>query len=131
MCTEAAVHVILTPAQMKWTAAPPTLPDGVKVTVIEGDPGQAGVFTMRLSFPAGARVEPHFHPGIEHGTVLSGAVSIGIGEVFAVEKLKRMPAGSFMVIPAGSPHFGIVEEDTIIQAHGIGPWQTTYVHQAR
>jgi quercetin dioxygenase-like cupin family protein len=115
---------------MKWIAAPPTLPAGVKVAVIEGDPSQAGVFTMRLSFPTGTRVESHFHPGVEHGTVLSGAVSIGIGEIFATEKLKRMPAGSFMVIPAGTPHFGVVEENTIIQVHGIGPWQTTYVNQA-
>ena len=35
--------------------------------------------------------------------------------------------GSFIVIAAGLPHYGIVEEDTVIQAHGIGPWQTTYV----
>jgi hypothetical protein len=39
-----------------------------------------------------------------------------------------MPVGSFIVIPAGLPHFG-VEEDTLIQAHGIGPWQTTYVSE--
>ena len=130
MCTADAACAILTPGEMKWIAAP-TLPQGVKVAVIEGNPNEAGVFTMRLSFPAGSRVEPHFHPAVEHGTILSGAVSIGIGEVFASEKLKRMPVGSFMVIPAGSPHFGIVEEDTIIQAHGIGPWQTTYVNQVR
>ena len=82
---------------------------------------------MRLLFPAGTRAEPHFHPGIEHATVLSGVVSFGVGRRFAVETLRRMPVGSFIVIPAEVPHFGIVEEDTLIQAHGIGPWQTTYV----
>jgi quercetin dioxygenase-like cupin family protein len=122
---------MLTPDDMRWTAAPPTLPGGVTLTVIEGDPREAGPFTMRLLFPAGTRVDPHFHPGIEHGTVLSGTVSMGLGETFAKENLRRMPVGSFFVIPAGSPHFGIVEEDTVIQAHGIGPWQTTYVNQTR
>jgi quercetin dioxygenase-like cupin family protein len=120
---------MLTPGEMKWAAAPATLPVGVKLTVIEGDPREVGPFTMRLFFPAGTRVEPHFHPGIEHATVLSGSVSFGMGDTFTVANLRRMPVGSFIVIPAGLPHFGIVEEDTLIQAHGIGPWQTTYVNE--
>jgi quercetin dioxygenase-like cupin family protein len=116
---------------MRWAAGPPTFPAGVKVAVIEGDPRETGPFTMRLSFPAGTRVEPHFHPGIEHATVLSGTVAFAVGDVFAAENLRRMSVGSFIVIPAGVPHFGIVEEDTVIQAHGLGPWQTTYVNQGR
>jgi quercetin dioxygenase-like cupin family protein len=120
---------MLTPEEMDWVVAPPTLPSGVKVAVMEGDPRVAGAFTMRLWFPAGTRVDPHFHPGIEHATILSGMVSFGVGRAFADGALRRMPAGSFIVIAAGVPHFGIVDEDTLIQAHGIGPWQTTYVTQ--
>ena len=130
MCTAGAAPVMLTRDEMNWNAAPPTLPTGVKVAIIEGDPREAGAFTMRLLFPAGTRVDPHFHPAIEHATVLSGTVYIGMGPAFATERLRRMPVGSFIVIPAGSPHFGMIEEDTVIQAHGIGPWETTYVHQA-
>jgi quercetin dioxygenase-like cupin family protein len=122
---------MLAPDEMPWANGPSTLPTGVKVAVIEGDPREAGAFTMRLIFPAGSRVEPHFHAGVEHATVISGAVSWGIGEVFSVESLRRMPVGSFILIPAGLPHYGIVEEDTVIQAHGTGPWLTTYVNQAR
>jgi hypothetical protein len=33
-----------------------------------------------------------------------------------------MPAGSFIMICAGSTHFGQTIEDTIVQAHGTGPW---------
>jgi quercetin dioxygenase-like cupin family protein len=84
---------------------------------------------MRLTFPAGTRVEPHVHAGVEHATILSGSVSWGIGEAFAVESLRRMPVGSFILIPAGLPHYGIVEEEAVIQAHGLGPWQTTYVNR--
>lgn len=129
MCTAGMVHALLAPNELRWAQGPPTLPPGVTVAVLEGDPREAGAFTMRLTFPAGTRVEPHFHAGVEHATVLSGLVSWGIGEAFAVERLRRMPAGSFILIPAGLPHYGIVEEDTVIQAHGIGPWQTTYVSQ--
>jgi len=127
MCTSDQTCALLAPDEMKWTAAS-TLP-GVRVAVIEGDPREVGFFTMRYLFPAGTRVDHHVHPGIEHGTVLRGAISMSIGEVFATENLRRMPVGSFILIPAGTPHYGLVEEDTIIQAHGIGPWQTTYVNQ--
>ena len=41
--------------------------------------------------------------------------------------VQRSSYGSFILIPAGLPHYGIVEEETVIQAHGLGPWQTTYV----
>ena len=130
MCTS-LVHAMLAPSDIQWAPGPPTLPVGVRVAILEGDPREAGAFTMRLSFPAGTRVEPHFHAGVEHATVLSGTVSWGMGETFAVEHLRRMPAGSFILIPAGAPHYGIVEEDTVIQAHGMGPWQTTYVTESR
>jgi quercetin dioxygenase-like cupin family protein len=120
-------HVMLRPDEMTWGPAPSTLPRGVRVAVIEGDPRAAGPFTMRLWFPAGTRVEPHVHPGIEHGTVLSGTVSIAMGSVFSTEGLRPLQAGGFFVIPPDSPHFGVVDEDAVIQAHGMGPWQTTYI----
>jgi quercetin dioxygenase-like cupin family protein len=119
---------MLAPDELRWASGPTTLPAGVTVVVLEGDPRQAGAFTMRLTFPAGTRVEPHFHAGVEHATVLSGAVSWGIGERFTADGLRRMPVGSFILIPAGLPHYGLVEEDTVLQAHGMGPWQTTYVN---
>ena len=130
MPTGDSENVLLTSNQMKWIAAPPTLPPGVRMVVIEGNPGKAGPFTMRLWFPAGTRVAPHFHPGVEHATVISGSAQWGMGEKFEPDKLRTMPAGSFIMICAGSPHFGQITEDTVIQAHGVGPWQTIYVNPA-
>ena len=123
-------NVLLTLNEMQWIAGPPTLPPGVRIMVIEGNPREAGPFTMRLWFPAGTRVAPHYHPGVEHATVLSGSAHWGMGEKFDADKLQTMPAGSFIMICAGSPHFGQITEDTIIQAHGIGPWRTIYVNPA-
>jgi quercetin dioxygenase-like cupin family protein len=130
MCEVGVGHVMLTSDDMIWVPAPPTLPAGVEIVVIEGDPREAGPFTMRLLFPAGTRVAPHFHPGIEHATVLSGVVYCGVGKAYAREQLRRFPAGSFIVMPPGSPHFGEIGEDAVLQAHGIGPWHTTYVNPA-
>ena len=45
-----------------WKDGPPTLPKGTKVAVLEGDPKQPGIFTMRLRIPAGSKVMPHWHP---------------------------------------------------------------------
>jgi len=43
---------------------------------------------------------------------------------------RTMRAGSFIMFCAGSPHFGQITADTIIQAHGVGPWRTRYVNPA-
>jgi quercetin dioxygenase-like cupin family protein len=116
----------LTPDQMKWAAGPPSIP-GSQAAVISGNPREAGPFTMRLFLPAGSRVPPHIHGAVEHLTVLFGTFNIGHGQKFDVEKLKALPAGSFIVIPQGHPHFVLVREATVLQLHGQGPWTITYV----
>ena len=55
-------HVMLGPDDVKWGAAPPSLPRGAMLAVIEGKPSEPGPFTMRLKFPAGFKVAPHSHP---------------------------------------------------------------------
>ena len=35
----AGPHVILTPGAMKWGPAPPVLPAGAQIAVLDGDPG--------------------------------------------------------------------------------------------
>ena len=61
-------HGFFAPDQMQWADAPPSLPPGVKATVLEGDPRQEGLFTMRLKAPKGYRIPPHWHPAFEHVT---------------------------------------------------------------
>jgi quercetin dioxygenase-like cupin family protein len=118
--------VVLTPDQMKWTDGPAVIP-GAKSAVIEGNPREAGPFTMRLFLPAGARIAPHVHSGVEHVSVLYGTFNLGHGEKFDVEKLKSLPAGSFVAMPPGHAHFVQIREATVIQLHGLGPWTLTYV----
>jgi quercetin dioxygenase-like cupin family protein len=123
-------HVMLGPDEVKWGPAPPTLPRGAMLAVIEGKPSEPGPFTMRLKFPAGFRVAPHFHPAIEHLTVLSGTIHVGMGDTFDAGKLTPMRAGSFVVMPVGTTHFVEAREDTVIQVHGVGPWGVQYVNPA-
>src|SRR6478735_6945168 len=67
-------------ADLKWAAAPPGLPSGTKIAVLSGDPGKAGMFTIRLKFPAGLVIPPHHHPTDEMVTVVEGKLSLGMGD---------------------------------------------------
>lgn len=120
----------LTPADMLWVDGPAGLPPGCKMAVLEGDLKKAGPFTIRFRAPAGFTVPPHTHPGIEHVTVLSGSMYLGMGETFDKTKAKKYPAGSFLVMPPEMRHFVWVDEETVIQVHGMGPWGITYVNPA-
>jgi hypothetical protein len=48
-------------------------------------------------------------------------------DAIAWEDCSPMPAGSFMVMPKGSPHFASARGETVVQVHAIGPWGLTYV----
>ncbi|MFY9583115.1 MAG: cupin domain-containing protein, partial [Candidatus Acidiferrales bacterium] len=66
---------IFTPAAIQWKDGPAALPYGAKSAVLEGDPAKEGPFTIRLSLPAGFKIPPHWHPNIEHTTVISGTLN--------------------------------------------------------
>jgi hypothetical protein len=124
----AAAHVMITPAEAKWGPAPPGLPAGALVTVLEGDPAADGPFTMRAKLPDGYTVPPHWHPQDEHVTVLEGTLLMGMGEQIAESAMKPLGVSSFAVMPKGVRHFAAARGDTIIQIHGVGPWGITYVN---
>jgi len=115
---------------MKWNAAPPVLPAGAKLAVLDGDPAKRGPFTMRLSFPDGYTIPPHFHPVAEHVTVIRGTVLVGMGNQLDPTKFNELPEGTFAVIPPRMRHFARAKGDVIIQLHGTGPWQLIYVNRA-
>ncbi len=118
------------PQEMTWTAGPPSLPPGAQVVMLEGNPAKAEPLTMRLKFPAGYKIPPHTHPAIEHVTVLSGTFHMAAGEKFDESKGKRLPAGSFAVMPVQAPHYAWASEETVIQLHSVGPWGITYLNPA-
>jgi quercetin dioxygenase-like cupin family protein len=121
---------VTTPEHLNWGPAPAILPAGARLAVLEGDPSKAGPFTMRLAMPAGYRIPPHFHGADEHVTVISGAFQVGMGETFDEGKLSTLPPGTFGVIPPGMRHFARAGKATVIQLHGVGPWELTYVNPA-
>src|SRR5262245_43791263 len=65
---------------LKWMPAPAAFPAGAQVAALEGDPPKEGPFTMRIKVPKGWRIMPHYHPNIEHLTILQGAAKMGMGD---------------------------------------------------
>ena len=117
-------------AGIEWKAGPPAMPKGAQTAVLEGDPTQAGMFTVRLRFPDGFQVAPHWHTQTEHVSVIAGALHLGMGERFDRAATRKLAAGSFGYWPAGTKHFAWMEGETILQPHGQGPWTVTYVNPA-
>ena len=54
--------------------APPMLPQGAKIEVLEANPSGDALYTVRLKFPANYKVPAHSHPKDEHVTVISGVL---------------------------------------------------------
>src|SRR5436189_6335948 len=80
---------------LHWKSGPPTMPKGAKIAILEGDPTKSGIFTLRIKFPQGAVVHPHWHPRPERVTLLSGRVMVGFGDVVDSSATRTFRAGDF------------------------------------
>jgi quercetin dioxygenase-like cupin family protein len=116
--------------EVNWQKGPDSLPPGAERAILEGDPSKSGPFVFRIKMPDGYAVPPHVHPKAERVTVIKGTLNIGMGEKFDKAAARAMPAGSFGYWPAGMKHFGWMTGETILQLHGNGPWQITYLNPA-
>jgi len=121
-------HIMLDPSELVWKDLP-SLP-GVKIAVIEGPLDKPVPIMFRLKFPANYQVPPHRHPGIEHVTIISGTLNMGMGDKFDKSKTRALTPGSVAIMPPGTNHFVWTSEETIGQVHSIGPWGVTYVNPA-
>src|SRR6185369_8254995 len=103
----------LIPEQVRWFT-PPYYKDGRQRAQLYGDSSRGGAWVDRSKLPAGLRVPAHTHPHDELVTVIEGTWYLGEGKKFDPAKLKGYPAGSFIVIPAGVPHFVAARDGSVI-----------------
>jgi len=125
----ASDHMMATPDEFKWVDIP-SLPPGAKLAVIEGPLNQAGPLTFRLKLPANYQIPAHWHPAIEHVTVISGTFNMGAGDKLDRAKTKALTAGSIAIMQPKTAHYAWTKDETIVQVHGMGPWGVTYVNPA-
>ena len=122
--------IIVTPSDVKWGDPPPIFAAGAKMAVLEGNPGKAGQYTVRLQMPDGYKIMPHWHPTVEKVTVISGEFHAGMGDKLQDEGSVTLPVGSFVSLPAHMHHFAWAKGETVVQVHGAGPFILTYVNPA-
>ncbi|GAB3195807.1 cupin domain-containing protein [Pontibacter aydingkolensis] len=121
-------HIMLNPDRFEWKDGPMSLPKGARFAILEGDPSKEGPFTLRVMVPANYKIPPHWHPAVEHVTVLKGSIYMGAGEKLDMSKATKISEGGLAVMPIKFIHYAFTTEEATIQLHGIGPWDIIYVN---
>jgi quercetin dioxygenase-like cupin family protein len=85
-------------------------------------------FVVRYRLQKGFQVPPHWHPGDEHITMISGRFRLGTGKKTNWKKAALLRAGDYVYLPARQVHYTRCEEETIVQAQGVAPFRIIYVN---
>jgi len=120
--------VVANVQEAQWGPAPPFLPPGAQIAVLSGDPAAAGLFTIRIKFPAGYVVAPHHHPADELVTVVEGSIDLGMGDTFDKNKTKRLNTGGYAVAAKGMNHYVTTASGGIVQVSAEGPFAIIYAN---
>lgn len=119
-------HTVVPADAVRWGPAPPSLPPGAQGAVLLGSPAKEGPFVLRLRFPDGFVIPPHRHSKDEFVTVLGGGFAVAAGHHLD-PSAPALPAGSFVHLPAGMPHFARAVGETVVQVNGVGPFDVVYL----
>lgn len=122
----ASTHVMVKASEVKWGDPPPALERGAQAAVMSGNPGEAGVFVLRLKTPAGYRVARHWHPTDEHVTVIEGDLTLEMGEGAQMHSATFGP-GDYVLLPAKMQHAASTSGGAVVQVQGAGPFELNYV----
>jgi len=118
-----------TPESIQWGPAPPFVPPGAQLAVVEGNPmASTGDYTVRLKMPDGYRIAPHWHPKRENVTVIAGTLKVGMGDHFEEGGMMSFPAGSFAYLEPDMHHYVMASGDVVVQIHGMAPVQFNYIN---
>jgi len=121
-------HGLSLPDDLTWGPAPPVFQAGAQMAVLQGNPGSAGPYTVRLKMPDGYKIMPHWHPTTENVTVISGTFHLGAGDKFDETSGTTLPAGGFGFLGPHMHHYAWATGETVVQVHGIGPFKLVYVN---
>jgi quercetin dioxygenase-like cupin family protein len=108
-------------------------PDGGRRTAVLGDPSEAGLYVIRLTFEPGQGSRPHFHDQARYITVIEGTWWVATGEsadVYDPDSMQRVEAGAFLYEPPDGHHYDMAKDEAVtVQIMGFGPVQTTSIPQ--
>ena len=119
-------HAVYT-EDIEWAPCPAHLPPGCQLTVLEGSPKVADMFTVRFLADAGFFMPPHTHPKDERVTIISGQVAVAFGAGATREDAKVFGPGDYYVNKREEIHTVWADSTSIIQITGIGPWKADFI----
>ena len=116
------------PAELKWMAGPPSLPGGVQMAVVSGDPSKKGSFTIHLKMPANYSVPPHWHPTDEKVTLVSGKLGYGMSDQLNRMSATPLAEGASVTMKAKEHHWVMTADGAEVEVTAMGPFMITYVN---
>ena len=105
-----------------------TVPGAFRRNLV-GDNSQPGPYKYQLRIPAGARAAVHKHSVDVHVKVLSGSMFIIIGEPLEASRVQHFVTGNVFVVPANTWHDEWWDQESLLEAEGVGPSETVYKNQ--
>lgn len=123
-------HVIQQESEVAWIDGPPSLPPGAKMVALHGDPAAAGLFGVRVKFPANYRIPAHFHSASEQVSVMSGTLYLGMGDKLDPNGGKPLGPGGFGLLPAKMNHYAYTRGPVTAILYGMGPFDIQYLNPA-
>jgi quercetin dioxygenase-like cupin family protein len=130
LCLSSPAAAQVNAPDLKWGPAPAVFPAGAQMAVLSGDPAKSGVFVIRLKMPAGYKIPAHQHPTDEYVTVVSGDLSLGMGDKLDPAKSAKLAPGGFAMAGAKMNHFAFSDAGAVVQVSAEGPFAMTYVNPA-
>lgn len=115
------------PVEAQQAVFAPLDTDAKREGVVYGDPSKPGPFVVRIRELPGTIVPPHTHDFDEHITVVEGTWYFAIGAEYDPAKLRKLPTGSYVFIPTGTPMFGYAPDGATVQVHGNGPFNQAWL----
>jgi hypothetical protein len=127
VCVAQSAHALVPADKVQWGAAPPILPAGAQLAVLEGNPAEKGAVVLRLKMPANYKIPAHWHTMDERVTVLSGTFNVGMGDKLSTQASQPLTSGGFVSLPAKMHHFAWTSAPTVVQLNLEGPFDLFYV----
>jgi quercetin dioxygenase-like cupin family protein len=117
---------VIVPGDVKWNVAA----NGIKTSVLYGDPAKPGYYVMFYIIPDGLKLPPHFHPESRTVVVVTGKFYYGYGSTFDENKMYEMPQGTYFTEPSNQHHYAYAKAgEVLLYVTGFGPTGTSYVEQ--
>jgi quercetin dioxygenase-like cupin family protein len=124
---EGEVQHVIHVDEINWGPCPPGLPESCSICVLEGNPKNADLFSVRFKFSDEFYMPAHTHPKDERVTILEGRAYVAFGKGARKEKATVFNSGDYYVNARNEIHTVWADSGAVLQITGIGPWEVDFV----